>query len=73
MRVTTPVALNAGTDAIAKSDDGLVTGAYDYVGAASPNVPTGTVSSDAVIVAPTLPITSLGLFTVGTKGIPMTL
>ncbi|MES2849647.1 MAG: BNR-repeat neuraminidase N-terminal domain-containing protein, partial [Bacteroidota bacterium] len=66
IRVTSPVALNAGTDALAQSNDATLTGTYDYVGSSSPNVPTGTISSD-----PTPLVTSLGYFTLGTKGIPM--
>lgn len=66
VRVTTPVLLNAGTDALAQSDDNTVNGFYNFIGATSPNVPTGTISSD-----PSPLVTSLGFFTVGTKGIPM--
>jgi hypothetical protein len=61
VRVTSPLALNVGTDALAKSD-GLVNGSYDLVGTTA--ITTSSVTSDA-------PETSLGFYAIGLKAIPM--
>ncbi|MBL0355620.1 MAG: hypothetical protein IPP72_01465 [Chitinophagaceae bacterium] len=62
VRVTSPITLNTGTDALAKSD-GLVNGNYDLVGTTA--ITTSSVTSDAAQ-------TSLGFYALGLKAVPMT-